>query len=81
VEFDVLTGRVAWTARGVQTEVQDAHPSPGFAEEADHFLQCVRRGSTPLTSITDQIATLRVVYAAYEAAAGGRAVKLPPEDP
>ena len=48
----------------------------GYAEEIAHFVDCVRTRATPITSADDQLATLRVVYAAYQSAATGSAVSL-----
>jgi predicted dehydrogenase len=76
VDFDILSGAVDWTAGGARTLVQEAASSMGFQEQIAHFVECVQTGRTPRTSVEDQLATLRVVYAAYEAAATGRTVKL-----
>lgn len=75
-DFDILTGAVEWTADEVRTALQVANPSMGYAEEIAHFVDCVRTGATPITSADNQLATLRVVCAAYQSVATGSAVNL-----
>lgn len=67
VEFDVWSGCVTATIGGQQTTHAEEHPSMGYAEEIDHFLDCIRHQRTPLTSLEDQERTLASVLAAYRA--------------
>lgn len=64
-EFDILSGRVAWTTDGVMKE-HSGPSSMGFAEELGHFVECVRTGAEPLTSPRRQISALAVVMAGYQ---------------
>lgn len=72
-EVDILTGAVRlWP----QSSPAEAQLSMGYDEEFDHFFECVRSGREPLTSITDQVETIRTITAIYQAAALGTRVEL-----
>ncbi len=47
-----------------------------FANELRHFVDCIRRGSTPAVSPADALAALRIALAVERAAATGDAVSL-----
>jgi predicted dehydrogenase len=47
-----------------------------FADEAQHFLQCVAERRQPLCTLADGVAALRVALAAKESSREGRRVKL-----
>ena len=47
-----------------------------FEAEMDHFSECVMKGTEPLTPGEEGLRDLRIMMAIYEAAAGGKAVKL-----
>ncbi|MER3390842.1 MAG: Gfo/Idh/MocA family oxidoreductase [Microcella sp.] len=68
VDFDVLTGRVTTTRDGVATTEEPTDPSMGFVEEIQHFVDAVRSGVEPITSVEDQLRTMSVVDAMYRAA-------------
>jgi predicted dehydrogenase len=47
-----------------------------YQAEIDHFIQCVRKQKTPLTSGKDALTVMRVLDAMYESASSGREVEL-----
>ena len=47
-----------------------------FAAEMDHFSTCIQTGSDPLTPGEEGLKDVRIMMAIYEAAKGGRTVKL-----
>jgi predicted dehydrogenase len=47
-----------------------------FEAEMDHFSECIMKGTEPLTPGEEGLRDLRIMMAIYEAAAGGKAVKL-----
>jgi predicted dehydrogenase len=49
----------------------------GYPHELKHFIDCVRRDSTPVTTGEDGRAVLEMMYAAYASARTGRKVSLP----
>ena len=49
----------------------------GYPQELTHFLDCFRRGVTPLESGADGVAVLEILSAAYASAASGRTIELP----
>lgn len=49
----------------------------GYPQELEHFLDCFRRGTTPLESGADGVAVLEILCAAYASAREGRAIELP----
>lgn len=69
-DADILSGAVTLNSEAI---VEPIH-SMGYDEELDHFLECVRTGTTPLTSAMDQLETIRAVTAIYHAAASGERI-------
>ena len=49
-----------------------------FAQEMDHFAECIRAGRTPHTPGEEGLQDQRIMASIYEAARGGGVVKLPP---
>ncbi len=49
-----------------------------FAQEMDHFAECIRAGRTPHTPGEEGLQDQRIMASIYEAARGGGTVKLPP---
>jgi predicted dehydrogenase len=74
VDFDVLSGEVAWTADNTRRSVQRAGSSMGYVEEIAHFVACCRDGVEPRTCARDQTMTLATVLAAYRSMRLGRPV-------
>jgi myo-inositol 2-dehydrogenase/D-chiro-inositol 1-dehydrogenase len=64
------------------TVFEEAHLY-GFPHEMRHFVQCVLKNQTPRETGEDGIATLEIIYAAYESAGAGRRIEWPyePKDP
>ena len=73
VAFDTHDGSVLLSKSGSRTETVLADASRGFNEQVAHFLDCIAHGRTPITSFSDQLASLRTVLAAYETAGIHRA--------
>lgn len=72
IEFDTHE-RYFRTTRGTQrTEEVNLAASRGFVEQIAHFMECVTRGTDPITSPQEQIGSLEVVMAGYRAAQSGR---------
>jgi predicted dehydrogenase len=46
----------------------------GFPHEMQHFTQCVLNNETPRESAEDGVATLEIIYAAYESAGTGKRI-------
>jgi predicted dehydrogenase len=74
-EFEMLTGEVTIVHDGTSTTYVDAAPSMGYAEEIDHFLDCVRSGSAVRTTAADQVGTIATVLAVYESMATGQVAR------
>lgn len=74
VWFDLLTGEVVHTADGVETSTRSGRASLGYAEEVQHFVDCVRADSPPRTDFAQQIAGLAATLAAYRSLDEGRPV-------
>lgn len=66
ISFDIWNGWVETDVDGQRTRSETQFPSRGYREEVRHFVDCIKTGSQPVTSITDQICTLQLVRAAYE---------------
>lgn len=49
--------------------------SGGFAEEVQHFAECLRTGATPIQTHVDGINVLKLILGAYEAVRTGRTVR------
>jgi predicted dehydrogenase len=49
-----------------------------FAQEMDHFAECIRANRTPHTPGEEGLQDQRIMASIYEAARGGGLVKLPP---
>lgn len=49
----------------------------GYPQELAHFLDCFRRGATPLESGADGLAVLEILCAAYASARAGAAIDFP----
>ena len=60
------------------TVFEEAHIY-GFPHEMRHFTQCVLNGQPPRETGDDGVATLEIIYAAYESAGTGRRVTWPYE--
>jgi predicted dehydrogenase len=58
------------------TNVEEAF-NQGYPQELRHFIECVQRDATPLTTGEDGRAVLEMLYAAYHSAAQGAKVSLP----
>ncbi len=66
VEFEVWSGLVRLTRGDTEVTELPRTPSRGYDEEVDHFVRCVRDGTTPTSDVDDQIKTLAVVAAARQ---------------
>ena len=92
VYADVFMGNSALTysERGYGYAMEKAGPTQGwtftnfeeafnqgYPQELKHFIECVRRDSTPVTTGEDGRAVLEMMYAAYASARAGRKVALP----
>jgi len=64
-------------AHGWSTPPADWLWENGYPQELEHFLDCFRRGTTPLESGADGVAVLEILSAAYASARAGRAIELP----
>jgi myo-inositol 2-dehydrogenase / D-chiro-inositol 1-dehydrogenase len=71
-------GTRGWTF----TVFEEAHLY-GFPHEMRHFIQCVSQDQTPRETGDDGVATLEIIYAAYESAGASRKISWPyePKDP
>jgi len=49
----------------------------GFPHEMRHFINCIQNGEEPMETGRDGLATLEVIYAAYESAGTGRRITWP----
>ncbi len=49
----------------------------GYPQEMQHFVDCIRDGTTPMESGEDGVAVLEIMLAAYASAAEGRRIPLP----
>ncbi|MGH9451459.1 MAG: Gfo/Idh/MocA family protein [Terriglobia bacterium] len=49
----------------------------GFSHEMRHFVRCIRNNEAPEETGDDGLATLEIIYAAYESAGAGRRVTWP----
>jgi predicted dehydrogenase len=81
IEFDVWSGWVRCTMDGQRTTYEGDYPSKGFnnpalgfAEEVEHFIDCIATGKEPRTSADDQMRTLAAVLAAYRSLETGESV-------
>jgi len=71
-----------------QVELPEPRRSPGgprspvtnesymFRRQMDHFIQCLRRGSTPCVSAADGMATLAAIEATYKSQRTGQRIQL-----
>ena len=64
----------AGSTRGWTFTVFEEAFNQGYPQELQHFVDCVRRRSTPLVTGEDGRAVLEMIYAAYESAGLGRKV-------
>lgn len=66
---------------GVETAVAAPLRQDPYAAELQHFVDCIARGTTPLTNGDEAIRTLAVALAAIESARTGKVVHLEEENP
>jgi predicted dehydrogenase len=67
----------AATTQGWTFTVYEEIWNYGFPQELQHFVDCIRDGTTPLVTGDDGKAVLEVLFAAYASAASGARVSLP----
>jgi predicted dehydrogenase len=65
------------TTKGWTFAIYEENWQYGYPAEMRHFVDCVRGQAQPITTAEDGRAVLEVMFAAYEAAAGGRRVAFP----
>lgn len=76
IEFDTHARQFFITRGQQRCEQFELQASRGYAEQLAHFLECLRENREPITSPEDQIGSLRVLLAAYRAAATGHLVQV-----
>lgn len=64
------------TIVNLQPQLNSAHLDvmTAFRNEIDHFVDCIRTGSTPLSTIEDGVEVMKMLCAIYESGATGRDV-------
>lgn len=72
IEFDTHERFFAVTRQQKRVEEVNLAASRGFVEQIAHFMECVAKGTDPITTPDEQIGSLQVVLAAYRAATSGR---------
>lgn len=76
LEFDTHERHFLTTRGGKRAEETNLAASRGFVEQIAHFMECVTKGTDPITTPEEQIGSLQVVMAAYRAAKSGRFEKV-----
>jgi predicted dehydrogenase len=74
IELDVWAGWVEVTHQSHRKRLQQAHPSRGFEEEVEHFVDCMLHHAEPLTSLAAYAPTLATLLAGYQSASEGRVI-------
>lgn len=70
-------GRLEFKANGMdQPAVRELEVPDTFTREIEHFIGCLENGETPVQSLADGIATLRLIRGAYQSAEEQRIVQL-----
>ncbi len=76
--LEVLRGR---TLPSGKVELRRSRPKVtvtegGWAVEADHFIDCIRKGKQPKAGVEDGYQAVRIACAAYESARKGKRIRL-----
>ena len=67
---------VGWTFTGFEEEW-----NYGFPQEMEHFVRVVQGLEEPIETGEDGLEVLKIIYAAYQSAGGGRRIEWPYEPP
>jgi predicted dehydrogenase len=76
IEFDTHFRNFYLSRNQQRTEQFDMRASRGFVEQMRHFIACLDGDTTPITSPSEQIGSLKVALGAYRSAVSGQFVRM-----